>query len=140
MTYIGINAQCLFEWILLNPQSSGRALQDPQHDQLVTACAACALPLFAKLSYDSAVRWRSYQPVDECILGQAVEDSIELLFDRVEKYHGEVLVQHALGYVTAAKSGLRYYELICLGFLQAQLPVNKMSTGIYCTNHQNITT
>ena len=110
--FIGINALCLFKWVPLNPQTSGRALQDPQHDQLVTACAACALPLFVKLSYDSAVRWRSYQPVEECILGQAVEDSIELLFDRVEKYHGEVLVQHALGYVTAAKSGLRYCNLI----------------------------
>ena len=95
------------------PQNSDRTLQDPQHDQLVTVCTACALPLFAKLSYDSATRWRSYQPVEECILGQAVEDSIELLFERVEKYHGEVLVRRALGYLTAAKSGLRYEVLFC---------------------------
>ena len=141
LTSIGINVWCLFEWIPLNPQSSGRALQDPQHDQLVTACAACALPLFAKPSYDSAVRWHSYQPVEECILGQAVEDSIELLFDRVEKYHGEVLVQRALGYVTAAKSGLRYCKVMnCLGFLQAQLPVKVMPAGIYCANFQSIIT
>ena len=89
-------------------QTSGRALQEPQHKLLVDACKACALPLFAKLSYDSAVRWRSHQDMKECILGTAVDDSIELLFDRIEKYHGVVLVKRALGYVTAAKSGLRY--------------------------------
>ena len=32
---------------------------------------------------------------------------------KIDKYHGDVLVQHALGYLTAPKSGVRYWRLIC---------------------------
>ena len=64
-------------------QNSGRALEDSQHDTLMTACTSYALPFFAKLSYDSAVRWRSCQPVEECILGKAVDDLIALLFEKL---------------------------------------------------------
>ncbi len=41
-------------------------------------------------------------------LGSTVSDMIVQLFERVEKYNGKVLVTRALGYVTAAKAGLRY--------------------------------
>lgn len=37
--------------------------------------------------------------------------AINALFSRIEKQHGQVLVRHALGYVTAAKSGLTETEL-----------------------------
>ena len=33
------------------------------------------------------------------------------LFDRIENQHGKILVSHALGYLTAAKSGLSEAEL-----------------------------
>ena len=36
---------------------------------------------------------------------------INKLFDRVEKYHGEVFTRHALSYLTASKSGLSDVEM-----------------------------
>ena len=33
------------------------------------------------------------------------------LLDRIENQHGKILVSHALGYLTAAKSGLSEAEL-----------------------------
>ena len=53
------------------------------------------------------MRWHSYTPIDKVVLGDDVIALIHALMDRVEKYHGTVLVEHALGYVTAAKAGLR---------------------------------
>ena len=41
-------------------------------------------------------------------LGSDVISLIHVLLDRIEKYHGTLLVEHALGYVTAAKAGIRY--------------------------------
>ena len=41
-------------------------------------------------------------------LGGDVIALIHVLLDRIEKYHGTLLVEHALGYVTAAKAGIRY--------------------------------
>lgn len=38
-------------------------------------------------------------------------DSIMMLFERIEKQHGRLLVFHALAYITAAKSGLSESEL-----------------------------
>lgn len=38
-------------------------------------------------------------------------DSIMMLFERIEKQHGRILVFHALAYITAAKSGLSESEL-----------------------------
>ena len=65
------------------------------------------MPLYVKIAIDEAYRWRSHTPVDEGILADAVDGLINDLLERVEKYHGKVLVSHALGYVTAAKAGLR---------------------------------
>ena len=47
----------------------------------------------------------------------SVEASIAGLFDRLEKKHGQMLVSHTVGYITAAKGGLTESELedlLCL--------------------------
>ena len=71
------------------------------------ACEKCLLPLYAKVALDEAKWWKSHTVISDDHLGATVHDIISELFERVEKYHGKVLVSHALGYVTAAKSGLR---------------------------------
>ena len=71
------------------------------------ACQKCRIPLYTKIAFDEAMRWHSYTPIDELTLGDDVMALIQTLMDRVEKYHGTVLVEHALGYITAAKAGLR---------------------------------
>ncbi len=40
-------------------------------------------------------------------IGSTVQELISILLDRVEKYHGQVLVAQALAFITAAKSGIR---------------------------------
>lgn len=56
-------------------------------------------------------RWRSYTRPQETHLANTVMDSIMMLFERIEKQHGRILVFHALAYITAAKSGLSESEL-----------------------------
>lgn len=56
-------------------------------------------------------RWRSYTRPQETHLASTVMDSIMMLFERIEKQHGRILVFHALAYITAAKSGLSESEL-----------------------------
>ena len=74
------------------------------------ACQKCKIPLYTKIAFDEAMRWHSYTPSDQMILGSDVIALIHVLLDRVEKYHGTLLVEHALGYVTAAKAGIRYLQ------------------------------
>ena len=48
--------------------------------------------------------------MDNVTLDNDVTALIQALVDRVEKYHGKTLVSHALGYITAAKAGLRFVK------------------------------
>ena len=79
------------------------------------ACKKCKIPLYTKIAYDEAKRWRSYTPMDNVKLDNDVISLIHALVDRVEKYHGETLVSHALGYITAAKAGLRLAQFCFKG-------------------------
>jgi hypothetical protein len=87
--------------------SANRTLQDDQRVLLQDACKRCAIPLFLKLCVDQAVKWPSYENVDATSLQGSVKDVISKLFERLEKYHGYLLISHGLGYITAAKLGLR---------------------------------
>lgn len=40
-----------------------------------------------------------------------VKEIISALFDRLERLHGKILVSHALGYITASKTGVTEPEL-----------------------------
>ena len=75
------------------------------------ALSRCNLPLFVKLVFDEISRWRSYFKPSQTTLAYTIHDSIVKLFDRVENQHGKILVSHALGYLTASKSGLSEAEL-----------------------------
>ena len=47
-------------------------------------------------------------PPDACTLGRTVEGVITGLFDLVEKYHGKIITSQTLGYITAARAGIRW--------------------------------
>ncbi len=84
---------------------AGRRLTQDQRDHLVAAYAICPLPLFLKLSFDEALRWHSYEP-PELIrqrLQVSVYDTINALYERLEKAHGLMLVTNMLGCVTACE-------------------------------------
>ncbi|PSN30262.1 hypothetical protein C0J52_18638 [Blattella germanica] len=88
-----------------------RDLNNYQWRLVSNAIGQCSLPIFVKLVFAEICRWRSYTKPQDTYLASTVMDSIMLLFERVEKQHGRILVFHALAYITAAKSGLSESEL-----------------------------
>ncbi|CAD7093198.1 unnamed protein product [Hermetia illucens] len=88
-----------------------RDLTNYQWRLVANAISKCSLPIFVKLVFAEICRWRSYTRPQETHLASTVMDSIMMLFERIEKQHGRILVFHALAYITAAKSGLSESEL-----------------------------
>jgi hypothetical protein len=64
-------------------------------------------PLYLKLVLDESTHWKSYDAPEVTVLEESVSDVINALFDRLESTHGELLVGHALGYITCARNGIR---------------------------------
>ena len=73
--------------------------------------AECNIPLYVKLVFDEIKLWKSYTKTQEKDLEKTVSTSINKLLGRIENQHGHVLVEHALSYITASKSGLSEAEL-----------------------------
>ena len=92
-------------------QGVGRTLNEHQRRIVMAAFDKCPQPLFLKLIFTEASQWCSYTDVSGVSLGASVKEAIGLLFDRLERKHGRVLVAHALGYMTAARNGLTESEL-----------------------------
>ncbi|XP_070559643.1 NACHT domain- and WD repeat-containing protein 1-like [Ptychodera flava] len=88
-----------------------RQITPKQRKVFKDAFSRCRQPLFLKLAFDQACYWRSYTPISDLDLGDSVRSAIALLYGRLEKIHGETLVSHALGYITAARNGLSEAEL-----------------------------
>lgn len=90
-----------------------RQLTEVQNAAVMDVFQQCALPLFLKLSFDQAVKWKSYAPLDvtTATLQSNIKDSINKLFSDLERLHGKVLVSHALGLITVSKHGLSDAEL-----------------------------
>ena len=92
-------------------RSTGHAVTDSQKHIILEAFSKCSLPLFLKLCFEEALRWKSYTPEDQTILQMSVKSAINSLFERLEKLHGYLLISHTLGYMTAAKAGLSDAEI-----------------------------
>ena len=89
----------------------GRTVIEPQWKIVENVISNCNLPLFIRLVFDEVIRWRSYHPPKHTTLAANIPLGIMKLLDRVESNHGKILVSHALGYLTASKSGLSEAEL-----------------------------
>lgn len=92
-------------------KTAHRDLNNYQWRLVANAISKCSLPIFVKLVFAEICRWRSYTKPADTHLTCTVMDSIMMLFERIEKQHGKILVFHALAYITAAKSGLSESEL-----------------------------
>lgn len=88
-----------------------RVLQPKQKNIVLDGFKSCQLPLYLKLTFDEASRWKSYTPENETHIGANVEEIINALFDRLENKYGKILVSQAFGYITSSKSGLTELEL-----------------------------
>jgi len=103
---------------------TGRTLQPDQREHVLDRFASATvgeqeeeeqggLPLYLKLAFEEARRWRSHDGVPQLhptIRGVIRDD----LFARLssEANHGGVFVRHALGYLGAAKNGLSEDEML----------------------------
>ena len=80
-----------------------RQLTDQQRELVTTTLQNCPIPLLLKLSFDEAVKWHSYDSVEQTVLKESVPQMIHALFDHLEKNHGRLLVKHSLSYLTTGK-------------------------------------
>jgi WD40 repeat protein len=90
---------------------AGRMLTDEQHKYVMQMFQACAVPLYLKLCFQSAVRWASYDTGKKVMLSAGLNGMIVALFKKLEYSYGDMCVQHALGLISAAKVGLSEGEL-----------------------------
>lgn len=83
-----------------------RSLTSLQRQKVLNAFNNCQLPLFLKLAFDEACRWKSYIPDTETCLPSTIREIIQSLFERLERIHGRMLTSRALAYISGSKNGL----------------------------------
>ncbi|CAF4551274.1 unnamed protein product [Rotaria sp. Silwood1] len=88
-----------------------RTITDIQWGLVHERLAECNIPLYVKLVFDEIKLWKSYTKTQEKDLAKTVSTSINKLLGRIENQHGHILVEHALSYITASRSGLSEAEL-----------------------------
>ncbi|XP_015220730.2 NACHT domain- and WD repeat-containing protein 1 [Lepisosteus oculatus] len=88
-----------------------RCLTPAQRELVLQSFSHCGHPLLMKLTLDAAKQWTSYTPLSELRVASTTQEAVSLLFERLEKQHGEQLVSHALGYIVLSKRGLTEAEL-----------------------------
>lgn len=88
-----------------------RCLTPQQRHIVLNSFSNCPLPLFLKLIFDEACRWKSFTPDQEAHLPSTIPEIINSLFDRLEKLHGNMLVRRSLAYISASRNGLTESEL-----------------------------
>lgn len=91
-----------------------RTLTAYQRDLLMKSFDQCPLPLNLKLSFDEACRWTSFATKDSTRLQTTIRASIDRLFFRLERKHGELFVSKTLGYITAGIG--RINSMLCRFF------------------------
>ena len=104
--------QVLAAWLA----DAKRELQPEQRQRVLRAFAQSEsrLPLYLKLAFEEARRWRSFQPLQGCVLGSDAGGMIDVLFNRLsaQANHGPILVNRSLGYLAAARYGLTEDEML----------------------------
>jgi hypothetical protein len=100
------------ELLALWLEEAGRSLTTAQWRAILDSSARHGLPLYLKLAFVEARRWRSFD--EASTLPSDVSGLIRHLFSRLsrEDHHGRFLVSHSLGYLAAARHGLSEDELL----------------------------
>ena len=93
-----------------------RTLQPEQWQALVASFGRSPLPLYLKLAFEEARRWKSLDGMEQCVLGEGLAGIIGRLFDRLSEQsnHGPMLVSHVLGYLASARHGLTEDEILAV--------------------------
>jgi len=89
----------------------GRTLTEAQNKIILDAFLACPQPLFLRLLFGHARTWKSYTIISSENIPTSTSAALSHFYNSLEVQFGRVLVQRALGYLTAAKHGLTEAEL-----------------------------
>ncbi len=105
-----------------------RVLRPQQRDDVLAGFRDCPYPLYLKLAFEEARRWKSFNPIrtEDCAVASEEQKSsyprlshdipgiLNDMFTRLEaeRNHGRVLVSCALGYLVASRHGLTEGELL----------------------------
>ncbi|MGD1994997.1 MAG: AAA family ATPase, partial [Anaerolineae bacterium] len=100
-------------------KEAGRTLQPEQRQHVLARFAQCPRPLYLKLAFEEARRWRSYDGLPAGAgeapgLSPDIDGVIRDLLARLSSAanHGPLLVSRSLGYLAAARNGLTEDELL----------------------------
>jgi WD40 repeat protein len=106
----GAAAAALDAWLA----AARRTLTGEQRRRILDGFARCPLPLYLRLAFEEARRWRSFDPVPE--LPDDIPGLVAALFRRLEAEpaHGRALASRGLSLLTAARHGLTEEELLDL--------------------------
>jgi len=108
-------AELLNAWLA----EAGRTLQPRQREDVLGKFQRCPLPLYLKLAFEEARRWKSWEDMP-CgadampRLSDSLEGVLGNLFSRLERERGRgrTFCSRALGYIAASKNGLTEEELL----------------------------
>lgn len=109
--------RALNEWL----RRAGRRLQPEQYRDVLAKFSAPGngLPLYLKLAFEEARRWRSYDGLPRGSdakpgLGRDVPHILSDLLHRLKRdeHHGPLFTERALGYLAAGRQGLTEDELL----------------------------
>jgi WD40 repeat protein/ABC-type molybdenum transport system ATPase subunit/photorepair protein PhrA len=91
-----------------------RKLQEHQRKEILEKFTMCGLPLYLKLAFEEARRWKSY--TEKVDLSHDIPGITRYLFKRLssDANHGKTMVSRSLGYMAAAKNGLTEDEMLDL--------------------------
>jgi WD40 repeat protein len=93
-------------------KDADRTLQEAQQDAVLRGFETCGLPLYLKLAFEEARKWKSFDsPIN---LNPGIRGIIRNLFSRLsgEANHGKLLLARSLSYLAAAKNGLAEDEML----------------------------
>jgi NACHT domain- and WD repeat-containing protein len=95
-------------------QKSRRTLQPKQRDEVLSRFRKNPLPLYLKLAFEEARRWKSYTGEDETRLSDDIPGIIRDNLGRLSRddNHGSVIVSRSLALLAAAKNGLSEDEMV----------------------------
>nr|KAG5687896.1 hypothetical protein BaRGS_027219 [Batillaria attramentaria] len=85
---------------------AGRTLTAAQRSLLLQKFENNPQALYLRMITDQSLSWRSNMKAKKLTVADTVEGTIHQLFDTLEKDHGEVVVSHAMAYLTLSPQGL----------------------------------
>jgi len=116
-----LGKQILNGWLI----NAHRDLQDWQKQRILDNFLAGGkgLPLYLRLAFEQACRWKSYFDPDHIVLGSDIDQMIDNLFDQLStnENHGYVLVSRTIAYLSTSRWGLSEDELLDLLSNDAEL-------------------